>query len=525
MKSVTDNSDWSAIMVIRLLKVLCLALVLTLFLQPSAFSQQSSSLQEGINQYRQENYEEAIGLLIKARQENPRSSVAAFFLGLAYKQVMDYPEAFKHLEDAVTLTPKIKEALVEVIDVALELNKLEEAKKWIGVAEEQGIARAKVAFLKGLMLSKEGKNMEAVESFEKAKSIDKTITQAADVQIAMCYLKERKLKKAKESFRAAVLKEPQTDLAGFARHYQDMVEERMFQERPFRFTLGVYGQYDTNMLQRWTENPLYPWKGGDEKSGVLNSVFWVNYVPVLEGPWLFNAQYGLNSSLHQNNIHSHDSVSNSISVTPGYNFGRFSLNLAASYNLTLLRQPSYKKYLDTFSSGPLVRIALKENQLLELYGGYTHNDYCQHPYSAWTPPPDPAEDRSSKDLDTYISWVWLFKKDAFLNLKYEYINQDTNGAYWANQGHKFSANLIYPLINRVKLQLSGEAYLQNFKNYHPVFQLFRQDKTYTLSGGFTWDFSKNASFVAQYTRTRADSNAWAYDYTRDLYTGGIEYRF
>jgi len=512
-------------MIIRLLKILCLALILTLLLQPSAFSQQSASLQEGINQYRQENFEEAIQALIKARQEDPQSSVAAFFLGLAYKQVMDYPNAFEHLQNAVTLTPKIKEALVELIDVALQLEKLEEAKKWIGVAEEEGIEPAKVAFLKGLALSKEGKNVEAVESFEKAKSIDETIKQAADVQIALCYLKERKLKKAKESFQAAVLHDPQTDLGGFARRYQDMVEERIFIERPFRFTLGVHGQYDSNMLLRWTDNPLIPWTGGDEESRVLNTVFWVNYTPIFESPWLFNAQYAFNSRVHQKNTHTHDSLSNSISATPGYNFGRFSLNLANSYSHTLLRDPSYQRYLGTFSSGPLLRVALKQNQLLELYAGYTWNDYFQQPLDPRDPPPDPAEDRDSADLDTYISWIWLFKKDAFLNLKYEFIDQDTDGAYWDNEGHKFSANLILPLINKLKLQLSGQAYLQDFKNHHSVFNVTREDNTYTLSGGFTWDFYKNASFVAQYTRTRADSNIFAYDYTRDLYSGGIEYRF
>ena len=463
--------------------------------------------------------------MIKARQEDPTSSVAAFFLGLAYKQVMDYPKALEHLQDAVTLTPKIKEALVEVINVAVQLERFEEAKKWIGVAEEQGIEPAKVAFLKGLTLSKEGKHMEAVESFEKAKSIDETVAQAADVQIAISYLKARELKKAKDRFQAAVLHDPQTDLAGFARRYQDMVEERIFLERPLRFTLGVHGQYDTNMLQRWNEYPPVPWTGGDEESGVLNSVYWINYVPVLKGPWLFNAQYAINSRVHQKNTHTHDSLSTSISVTPGYNFGRCSLNLATGYSHTLLRDPSYDRYLGSFMSGPLLRVALKQNHLLELYAGYTWNDYFRRPLDPRQPPPDPGENRDSTDLDTYISWIWLFKKDAFFNLRYEFIDQDTDGAYWDNKGHKFSMNIIIPLVDKLRLQLSGQAYLQDYKNHHTVFDVTREDDTYIFSGGFTWDFYKNASFVAQYTRTEVNSNIWAYDYERDLYSVGIEYRF
>ena len=61
-------------MIIRLLKILCLALTVTLLAHPSVFSQQPPSLKKGIDQYREENFEEAIEVLIKARQEDPTSS-------------------------------------------------------------------------------------------------------------------------------------------------------------------------------------------------------------------------------------------------------------------------------------------------------------------------------------------------------------------------------------------------------------------------------------------------------------------
>ena len=208
---------------------------------------ESASLMQGIDQYKNENYEEAIPLLLDARKAEPRSSVAAFFLGLAYKQVLDYPSAFVHLQDAVTLHPRIKEAVVELIEVALQLNKLQTAKEWIYIAEREEIFAARIAFLKGLALKKEGKNTEAVASFERAMSLDETLAQAAEVQIAMCYLEERKLKTAKETFRAAVLLDPTSDLAAYARQYQDLVEERMYMERPLRVTLGAYA----SMTQTW----------------------------------------------------------------------------------------------------------------------------------------------------------------------------------------------------------------------------------------------------------------------------------
>ena len=74
---------------------------------PPSFSQETNLLKDGIEQYKGENYEEAAEILIKARKQDPKSSPAAFFLGLTYKQMMDYPKALKNFRDAVTLTPKI----------------------------------------------------------------------------------------------------------------------------------------------------------------------------------------------------------------------------------------------------------------------------------------------------------------------------------------------------------------------------------------------------------------------------------
>lgn len=484
----------------------------------SVFSQEPASLKEGIAQYKEENYEEAIEILTKARQEAPSSSVAAFFLGMAYKQVMNYKESFVQFRDAVTLTPRIKEALVELIDVALQLDKKEIALKWLRVAEEEEIFPAKVAFLKGLLLSKEGRRKEAVEAFEKAKSLDPSVSQAADIQIAMSYLKDNELKKAGQRFESAIVKNPQSDLAGFARQYQDLIEQRLWLERPFRFALSVFGQYDTNVVLKPTEEALAT-PGTQEESPVLNSAFTVNYVPRLKGPYLFNAQYAIASSLHQKNSSTHDALSNSVSLSPGYNFGEYALSLVTTYTHTLVKNPSYKAYLGTISVGPLLRMVLGENHLLEFYAGYEDNEYVQPPLN------NDDEDRDGKGPTASFSWVWLFRENAFFNLRYQYNKQDTDGINWDYRGRKFSLNLIYPLSDKVKFQASGQAYFQDYENTHTTFGVIREDETYTVSTGLIWQFHKTANLIAQYTRIRGDSNLAIYDYERDLYTLGCEYVF
>ncbi|MBN2062834.1 MAG: tetratricopeptide repeat protein [Deltaproteobacteria bacterium] len=484
---------------------------------PYALCQQKDLIQEGIDLYKQGNYEKAIETLTRARQEDPQSSTAAFFLGLTYKQVLEYGKAIPNLRDAVTLTPRIKEALVELIDVCMQEGKIDEAMEWIGVAERENIAPAKTAFLKGIALREKGDRPGAVESFENAKSLDPAISQAVDIQIAMTYMGQNELKMARDRFESAIETDPQSNLAGFARQYYDALEKKIYLEKPFRFAVSVFGQYDDNMVLKPTDD-VFATGITNESSGVLNSSFRISYAPRLKGPWLFSGQYGISSSLHQKNVHTHDSLSNNVSITPGYNFGKYTLNLATSYSHSLVRGPSYKKYSRSLNVGPMVRLGLKDNQLLEIFAGFADNEYYRAALN-------PVDDRDSSGLSASLSWIWLFRKESFLNLRYQFTDLDADGPNWDVDSHRFSASVIVPLKDNVKFQAGGEVTDQEYKNTNFWFNIPREDSIYSISAGITWEFHRNTSFIIQYARIRNDSSIGIYDYERNLYTAGIEYRF
>jgi tetratricopeptide (TPR) repeat protein len=510
---------------------------------PHAWSQQPVTLEEGIGQYQQENYEEAIEIFSKVRVQEPSSSQAAFFLGMSYKQVLDYQKSAVHLRDAVTLTPPVKEALVDLIDTLYQIDRLDEAKRWIGTAESVDAAPPRVAFLKGLIFAKENNNREAITAFEKSKQLEPTLSQAADFQIGVIHIKERKLDMAKVRFQSIILQDPLSDLAGFARQYQAMVEERIYQERPLRLTVGVLGGYDTNIISKPLESSS-PAGITDEKGEYLSSTVRLDYVPGLEGPWLFNAQYSASSTVYSKFTHSHDSLANSFSVSPGYNFGRVALNLNASYTNALLRtdsdlvpdpdsSPGYKRYLDYISVGPAIRYFINQNNILEVFAGYEKKDYY-HQKS--------VDERNTVGMRGYLSWIWLFKEDAFFNLRYDFANEHAfanelaDVRKWDNDGHRVTLNLSLPILSEemgkrfgpITLQLTGSVYFQNYSyeiNYGPLIET-RRDKVYTGSAGLTWRFWKYASMIAQYTRTESDSNVpMLYKYNRDQYSAGFEFRY
>ena len=504
------------------IRILCLSLLFLIFFVSSAFSEAPPSLKEGIKQYHADNYEEAVEQFQAARKEAPQSTLAAFWLGMAYKVQSDYPNALPHLTDAVTLKPPIKEALVELIDVLYRLDKIEEANRWLAVAEQEAIFPAKTAFLRGMALAKQGKYAESIVAFENSKALDKAYTQAADFQIGLAHMMERRYRQAAERFRAAVVQDPVSDLGTYARRYQELVEERDWIERPVRLTLNILGQYDTNMLQ---EPYSYPGlaDAGEEKSLGMLSTLRLDFVPILKGPWLFNASYALMSSLHEKNSTTHDFLVNHIAVMPGYSFDRFAVNLSASYTHSLKRDPSYTQYSDRLGAGPLVRVLLtdKKDQILEVYAGYLKKQYFKTALFK-------DEDQSAQGFDSYISWIKLYESGALVVVKYGFVSENADGNNWSNNGHRLSVNGILPLSKTLKLQLGAEILRQDYKNEStiPAFnKATRRDTTYTGSAGLIWDINRNVSLMVQYTGIRADSNIFLYDYNRHVFSAGAEFRF
>ena len=139
------------------------------------------------------------------------------------------------------------------------------------------------------------------------------------------------------------------------------------------------------------------------------------------------------------------------------------------------------------------------------------------------------EDRDGDVFNASAGYIRLFKegRGAF-NIIYEYSNDDTDGKNWANTGNRFIVSCLIPdLIKRTNLVLSGDIFLQEYKykNTHPEFDKKRKDETYTVSATVIAEIVKALYLNLQYSYIRADSNISVYDYDRNIYTMGFEYRF
>lgn len=486
-----------------------------------------ASLEMGIKEYKADNFEEAVEYLLDARKKLPKSSIAAFYLGLSYKQTGIYRQAVSNFKDAINLTPSVKDAYTELIEMLYNLNEFKEANNWIVRAEKESVRPAQIAFLKGMVLAKEDDNKGAVAAFNTAKGMDRSLAQSADFQIAMSYAKERKFADARESLKAAISIDPSSELASFAKEYEGVLARNLAAYKTWRFTVGAGYQFDDNVVSQPTT--LIGVESLDVASGKRDSsifnTFRVDYAPMMSGDFSFNAQYNLytNNYFHSP-TYKYDTFLQSISLIPGYNFKGGAVTLPLNYNHVWLNE---LQYMHTSTIKPTLTVMLFPDLIGQFSLGYGKREMLQAGS-------DPDEDRDANIYDASAGYIYPFwDGKAMFNFKFEISKEGTDGKNWASTGNRMNLGLLLPVKDNVKLLLSGDVLAQKYKNYHTIFNspgfpsdpTRRFDRIYSGSAGLLWEISGNLRVNLQYSYTRADSNFAIYDYSRNAYSTSLEYSF
>ena len=83
--------------------------------------------QRAITEYANENYEEALDLLLQARKSGDLSATNDYYTGLCIKQAGQYDEAVKSFSAALTGPQPVKKCVVDLISSLFNLERYDEA--------------------------------------------------------------------------------------------------------------------------------------------------------------------------------------------------------------------------------------------------------------------------------------------------------------------------------------------------------------------------------------------------------------
>lgn len=473
---------------------------------------EESMLDQGVREYRSENFEEAAVALEAARQQEPSSSVAAFYLGLTMKQTGNYQRAAELFRDALNLSPPILDASLELAETLFTLGDTAGAKKALSEAERTGVRPAAVAFLKGVVLAKDNEIEAAIGSFETARQRDPALAQQVEFQIAILHARERRISQARKSLKALIEMDPASDAASLAKEYETTFSRLVDEYRGWRVTAGANYLYDDNVISNPDNEARLDQR--DEDSGFVGS-FRVDYSPLIDPPWGISAQYQFQTTRY-GNIDTMDTLVNSLALVPSYSQKAGAFSFPLSYSHVLLHD---KKYMATFSAKPTQSMLLPLGHIAQLSAGYSRRELLRPPFLA-------DEDRDGNIYSAGAGYVVPFlDARGMVSLRYEFSYDDAEGGNWINRGNRLNVGANIPVAGGLSLQLNGDMFDQEYVYRNTSFGEKRDDTVYTGLAGITWELTNNFSLNVQYSHTRSVSNIDAYDYRRNTVLAGIEAGF
>ena len=513
--------------------------------QPVSAQTQSPDLQRGIAEYQQENFDEALDSLKKARNAQPQSSLTAYYLGMTYKNLENYSEARKYLKWAIGLTPEIKEAVLELAEVNYELGNFQEAYDLLMTAEKDNSRPGQTAYVKGLVLLGMSKNLDAIEAFKNAGNLSPALVQAANYQIGQAYLTESNvsmsfeesvnaLEEAEKSFQAVIDNDPNTDMAAFAQNFIELIQKKKQEPSNVRAYLGIHRQYDDNVILKPDGDIglALPSNQSDSRWVITGGL---EYIPVKRKPLDYSAHYSFYRSRHDD-LSQYDVDSHSVALFPSRIIDDVSkVGVALRYNHTWV---DGDEYLGMATVTPTYTRNIGKKHTIQSYLSYAAKDFVTNTSAG-------VEDRDADVYSASVSWFSFFKQDrglfvpfmesfelsafgeneGYFNLLYEFSKEETDGSNWEYIGNKIGVIYLIPLLQNAKLRLAGDVKYEDFTNIHTVFLKERRDIIYGASCLLFYKFHENVDLQLLYSYRRDDSNIGIYDYDRNVYSIGIEYRY
>ncbi len=486
----------------------------------SAEENVSALLEKGIGQYKHENYDEALIILKEARKEHPQSSLAAYYLGLTYKQLQDYQQAIPELKDSITFSPKIKGALLELIDCYYQLGRVDEAKIWIAQAEADGIRPAQIAFMKGLVLLKDEKWEDAIASFKNAKELDPSMSQACNYQIGIAYLKGKKISDAQKAFTEVVIASPTSNMANFANEYVSTLSKRKEAMKPLKFTFNAAWQYDDNVILKPDDSAIAADISDKADSRQV-------YTASGEYNHMFNDWLGARALYtfyyaKQTDLGFYDTLVNNFVIQPSIYMQNALITFPSGYSHTLVND---KAYLSSPYASGVYSFMVGDSNMGNISVVYKNEDYLWAPII-------PAENRDGNNLLGSVGWYQFFAdKKGFLNLRYAMDKDWTKGDNWEYLGNRVGVtallpgSMIHSFLEKFNLTVTGDIFFQGFSKNNTIFNMHRKDTVYTVSTLAAYKIFKDAEIQLQYTHVVDNSNISVYKYTRNVYSAGVEFRF
>jgi len=379
--------------------------------------------------------------------------------------------------------------------------KMKDALEFLKKALELSPENPEATYYTGVAHSRVGSYKEAEGLFLKTLQLDET---ALDVylELGRLYYLTSRCDKAEDSLSLFIERSEDKALTGYAtRLIEGCTGEA--EEKPYELNITLGGQYDSNVIIE-PENPIVR---ADKKSDFRAIVYLTAGATPLDGRLIrLNVDYNFYQSLHSDlsdfNVQYHK-------ITPELEIVLSDIiKPSAGYSLeyTLFGGELYGR-IHTYYG----KVTVKEGEKLSTEAIYEYRDQ-----NYWN-----SDLYQSNSIRSGYKNTIGIRQNFYLNRLTGdvYYFNDSNKAredYWAFNGYRTGARLLYKITSPLYVNISGEYNRRKYRDDYPGFQESRLDKMQQYSIGLTYLISKRISISVTENYTINSSNLDIFDYKRSI---------
>lgn len=209
---------------------------------------------------------EALALLRRARELDPKDARAAFVAGQCQIRLTRYAEAIEPLEEARRLDPELAPEATLYLGIAyFHSDDLDAAERELEAAVEALPNHAEARLYRGLVLLERADAARAVAELEAAADVDPVVDPVATYYAGMAWHMARERERAEKALQHVIRSAPETRWAREAERALEQSRAR-YERRRFFGSVTAGMEFDDNVVLRGT-GVLLPSDISDERDG------------------------------------------------------------------------------------------------------------------------------------------------------------------------------------------------------------------------------------------------------------------
>jgi DNA-binding SARP family transcriptional activator len=533
------------------------ALELLPSLSYAADTQQAESevlVAQGVVAYDERRYDDALRLLSRSRELNPRDSRGLYYLGLTQLALKNPSEAISALEAAQQLQLTDPAISYQLGVAYFTAGRYDEAAPLLEQAFKTDPSSENLGYYVGLGRYRQKDYKQAIQAFNATKTSDPNVQQLTRFYRGLALGVLGLSGQASAELRQLEATGTNLPFTGQAMQIQQAIAagRKTDEARRLRLQVSVGGFYSDNVAinprnpgttpDAGTNNILRTLTSRSTTSpGVLGSLV-ADYSFYRDGPLEATVNYAflqtanLNDGLNTFNIQSH------VPGISGFYRGAvaevpFQIAAQYTYSYIFLKDAGF-----TSAHSPTLTASIVPPSftlpLLGTVGNLTSvitrwqkKEFYREPVAS-----DPRFAGEQRDAyNTMFGFVHAFRfaqDKHIVRFGYQYDNEDAAGSAFSYKGNRVQAGLQSTLpIADLIFRYDYDIHFRDYKNSQSLFRDFsgqfskREDTQQTHSAQLVYPFSDHWSVTAQYQRIFNKSNVPLYDYVQNVYTGLLTWTY